>query len=72
LPGRCQALIALGKAETPVAVTHLALARSQNIGGVILGIRKKRAADEAAFYVQIRQIALRKAVWSLRRVYQTA
>ena len=44
LPGRCQAPIAQGKAEAPVAVTHLAAARSQKTEGVILGIRMKRAA----------------------------
>ena len=41
LPGGCQALIAQGKAEAPVAVTHLASARSQNTGGVILGIYER-------------------------------
>ena len=42
LPGRCQALIAQGKAEAPVAVTHLALARSQKMGGGILGDTKDK------------------------------
>ena len=41
LPRGCQALIAQGKAEAPVAVTHLASARSQKTGGVILGIYKR-------------------------------
>lgn len=38
----CQALIAQGKAEAPVAVTHLALARSQKMGGGILGDTKDK------------------------------
>ena len=56
LPGRCQALIAQGKAEAPVAVTHLASARSQKIGGGILGIPesqdspyKRKGSPAAAF-----------------------
>lgn len=52
MPGRCQASIAQGKAEAPVAVTHLAQARSRKTGGVILGIQKKRAALEAALYYE--------------------
>ena len=42
LPGRFQALSAQGKAEAPVAVTHLALARSQKMGGGILGDTKDK------------------------------
>ena len=44
----CQALIAQGKAEAPVAVTHLALARSQNTGTGILGNIQK--IKDSRFY----------------------
>lgn len=62
-PYGCQALIMPGKAEVLVAVTHLALARSQKTRTVILGNKpkeffgstKEKSSRKAAFFYDVRE-----------------